>query len=317
VIARTSPVIGPELAASCVGKMIHHNIREDGLRCGGGSDPSFVTLAGFIESADCDAYGVVASLLVLSPVLDWDLKDLEASGELESARLCLEHSALAIPRKTAWGVKVFDITRASANHLNFTSLAHSPATHVLRRLGPDEPLSAKDFGPTAWLHVPPTLSILPADELPAARIDPGAVSEQTDATASSTTSTSSNLSTDIDSMSTSLTPASGEFIIVTLKMRELRIANLHSASQNVIAFLEITDGSNSVIADDHWTFPLSAAGGGADFVVVPVHLIAFVTAAGGSVTYKGRWRVTGDVNTSNVQILNSNSRRLQITRLKR
>jgi hypothetical protein len=155
-IVRTGPAIGDELAASCVGKQIHHSIRPDGLRGGRSDDSHFgiSSLAGFIEHAECDEHGIIATLLILAPFAHWDLEDLDRHQELESGRLCLSHSARGALRMTAWGLKVFDLFHASANHLNFTSLAHSPGTFVLRRLAIDEPLSAADFQVGERLHVP-------------------------------------------------------------------------------------------------------------------------------------------------------------------
>lgn len=197
--------------------------------------------------------------------------------------------------QTAWGLKVFDLTSASANVLTFTSLAHSPGTRVLRRLSIDEPLKPDDFRPTEWLHAPRELADwkpspvvswppAPARDEPAnvATINLGAVTEKVAASGTSTVTTTSGTTADIPDMSESIATIAGDLVIVTLRMREIKIENLSTSPQNVTVFVEITDGSNNVIngdADDHWTFPLSAAGGGAAFVVVPVNIVTFDSPA--------------------------------------
>jgi hypothetical protein len=95
-IIRSGPEIGEMLAASCAGKATTYPVRPAGLRCGG---PADMCLVGFIESAEADEYGVVATLLILRPDVHHDPLDLDATGDLESARLCLSHSASAIPRQ--------------------------------------------------------------------------------------------------------------------------------------------------------------------------------------------------------------------------
>jgi hypothetical protein len=180
-IVRTSADVGPALAASCTGRPIRYLIRDDGLRAGihptHADMPDAGTLVGFIENAECDAEGIVASLLLLRHDVHEDLEALDAAGQLEAARLCLSHSATATPRRTAWGLKVFDVTSASANALEFTSLSHSPATHMLRRLALDEPLGTDDFRQIERLHVPRELGATvtePAQDV-TAPITPGAV----------------------------------------------------------------------------------------------------------------------------------------------
>jgi hypothetical protein len=171
-IVRAGPEICAELAASCTGKRIAYGIRPDGLRYGGSAICDF---AGFIEDAQPDGSGIVATLVILSPGLAWDLESLDAAGELESARLCLSHSARAIPRRTGWGLHVFDLTHASANQLNFTSLAHSPGTFIVRRLAIDESLGPDDFRPTERLHVPRAPAATSTEGEATAEINPGAI----------------------------------------------------------------------------------------------------------------------------------------------
>jgi len=75
------------------------------------------------------------------------------------------------------GLRVFDVTHATAHGVSLTSLAHSPATCVLRRLELGEPLDERDSRPTARVHVPIPIGASPglADEVTAAEINPGAV----------------------------------------------------------------------------------------------------------------------------------------------
>jgi hypothetical protein len=158
VIVRSGPAIGRELAESCVGKTISFNYRPDGMRYG---DGDICNLAGFIDHAEADEHGVVASLLIISPILHRDLEDLDERGELGAARLCLHHAASAMPRKTAWRIPVFDLTHATANFLAFTSLSHAVGTCVLRRLTLDESLGPDDLRPVDLTHVPRMLAPTP------------------------------------------------------------------------------------------------------------------------------------------------------------
>jgi hypothetical protein len=180
-VTRTTPAVGPPLAASCPGVPISYQTRPDGLRCGSHPDDQRNPycdphVAGFIESAWATDHGVYASLLVLREDVHKDLMALDAAGQLEAARLCLSHSATAIPTATGWGLKTFTITSATANSLSFSSLAHTPGTHCLRRLEMSESPSSDDLRPTARLHVPS--SFAPTAAPVVGEIEPGAVTTE-------------------------------------------------------------------------------------------------------------------------------------------
>jgi hypothetical protein len=157
-IVRSSPSVGPALAASCVGRPVNSMfIREHDMRGGWtqasappGVDPDRYSVVGFLDAASADAHGIVASFFVLSADLHDDLVMLDKLGQLDAAGCCLSSAVTsATVRRTGWGLPVVDVLDAEARSLSLTSLSHDPGGHVIRRLAEDEPLGARDFVPPA------------------------------------------------------------------------------------------------------------------------------------------------------------------------
>jgi hypothetical protein len=339
LIVRTTPAVGPELAATAVGIPINlarrprdgvltHWMPDGPTRQLHGIHPEIHV--GYVGRAWPDRFGVMAELLVFREDIIPDLDIAELTGELWSCGLCLSFTTLeqAMSRVRFTGHHVADIRRARSYALDFAGLPLLRGCRLLRQVDRDEAVLEEEGPPPDHRYVltneqataapAPDGAVVPGT-VGTPELDTDAVTEKISAPGSSAINTTSSTTADIADMSLSVTTVAGDLVIVTLRMREVKIENTSASAQNVTAFLEITDGSNAIIngdADDHWTFPLSAAGGGAAFVVVPVNIVTFDTPAAGSHTYKGRWRVSGSVDSS-VKVTNANSRRLQAIRQKR
>jgi hypothetical protein len=162
-IVRLSPALGDALAPTAPGRPVNYMTRPDGLRSAllhpdnvpPGADRFMATACGYIDAAMATPAGLLVSFFVLSAPAHTDLEQLVHDDALQAARCCLWTRANeATVRRSAWGLPIVDVHRASALALSLTSCAHDQHARVLRRLAEDEPLRAEDVGAGERLYAP-------------------------------------------------------------------------------------------------------------------------------------------------------------------